>query len=110
MRQPGATQAPRGHELVVSAKKRGRRIQHPDARIAQPLERPEPFLDAVLDAVEVVANVEPPERNVTASEREQRLPRREKLDGNAVPATGCKAEIRRAGAMGDDTDPHLCPL
>jgi hypothetical protein len=105
MGQAGAAQAPRREELVVGGEERGRRVQHLNARVQEPLEWPE----SLLDPVEVLANIEARKRYVTVFEGQQRLTWREKLDRFAVPAARREGEIRVAWPVGNDRYTHRHP-
>ena len=88
VRQPGPAQQARGQQLVVGEDDRVRPVQHPDARLVEPLERPEP----VLDPVERLAHVEPRERDVPAAERQQRLARSQQLARARRPSRPRRAQ------------------
>jgi hypothetical protein len=105
MRQPGAAQRPRRQHLVVRAQERRRRVEHGDAGKGEPLHGRQP----VLDAAEVLAHVEPNQRDVAPLEPQQRVTRREHLDGQPVPRPGGERQARGARAVGDERDAHLQP-
>jgi hypothetical protein len=73
MRQGGEPERPRREQLVVCADERAGRVEHVDARRGEPLQ----LCGAALDSVELLADVEAPQREVAGLEKAQRLARRQ---------------------------------
>jgi len=103
VRQPGAPERTRGEQLVVRGGEHVRRVEHLDARRREPLEH----LRSRLDPVELVAHVEPPQRDVARLEDAERVARGQ--HGCRQTERGCGAgerNVRLAAAVSDDDELH----
>jgi hypothetical protein len=78
------------------------RVEHGDAGVLEPLQRPE----TLLDPVELPADVEPCESDVAVAECQQRIARREQLSRNLVPAQRGERQVRQARPVADDRETH----
>jgi hypothetical protein len=103
VRQSGVPERPRGQQLVVRHDESGWRVPHVDAAGHEPLQ----LAGAALDAVELLAHIEPGERDVSRLEGRQRSVRVEQLGVQTPGARSCdKGVIRRAAPVGDDGELH----
>ena len=103
VRQAGEAESARGQQLVVRGDERGRAVEHLDAGHRHPLE----LERAALDAVEPLADVEPPQRDVSRLEDSQGVARGQHGCGDAQRLGGGGERLVRFRApMGDDDEPH----
>ncbi len=103
MRHARAAQDARRQQLVVCRDECGRRIEQHDPADRELLE----LLRSALDAVELVADVEPPQRDVSRLKGSKRIARRQ--HGCRQTERGCGAGeriVRVARPMGDDGELH----
>src|SRR5581483_7994716 len=103
MRQPGEAECARRQELVVCGDERARTVEHFDAGLGET-----PELDGTaLHPVELAADVEPPQRDVSRLEDSERVAWGQHGCGDAEGlGGGGESQVRLAAPMGDDREPH----
>lgn len=103
VRQPGEPENAGGQQLVVCDDERSRRIEQLDAFCCEVLQ----LAGAAYDAVELLADVQPRERDVPGAEHRERAVRLHDIRVKAAPAgRRDEGEVRGAAPVSDDGELH----